>query len=159
MPVPKTKVHHIPAGYHAVTPYLIINNAAKALDWYKNVFGAREELRVPAPGGRVGHAEIVIGDSHIMLADEFPEKGYRGPQTLGGSASFIMIYVPDADAVLNKAKSGGAEVVEDIKDQFYGDRSATITDPFGHGWTIATHIEDVSPEELQRRMSQMKDCA
>ena len=153
-----TKTHYVPAGYHTATPYLIISGgkAAKALDWYKDVFGAVEELRFPAPDGRIGHAEIKIGDSHVMLADEHPQMGYVGPETLGGSPGLIMIYVPDVDSMYKKAVARGAKVKQDLKDQFYGDRNGTITDPFGHHWTLATHIEDVSPEEMQRRMSQQK---
>ena len=152
------KVHYIPAGYHSVTPYLIISNgkASQALNWYKDVLGAEEVMRMPAPDDRIGHAEIKIGDSFIMMADEYPEMGYRGPEALGGSPGLIMIYVPDADSVYHKAVARGAQIKQELKDQFYGDRSGTITDPFGHSWTIATHIEDVSPEEMQRRMSQQK---
>jgi PhnB protein len=153
-----TKTHYIPAGYHTATPYLIISNgkAAKALNWYRDVFGAAEVMRFPAPDGKIGHAEIKIGDSHIMLADEVAAMGYRGPESLGGSPGLIMIYVPDADSMFKKAVAQGAKVMQDLKDQFYGDRNGTITDPFGHHWTLATHIEDVSPEEMQRRMSQQK---
>ncbi len=153
-----TKTHYVPAGYHTVTPYLIISNgkAAKALDWYRDVFGAAEVMRFPMPGGKIGHAEFKIGDSHIMLADEVPEMGYRGPESLGGSPGLIMLYVENVDPVFKKALDYGAKVKQDLKDQFYGDRNGTITDPFGHHWTLATHIEDVSPEEMQRRMSQQK---
>jgi PhnB protein len=157
MPTPKTeKVHHIPAGYHAVIPYLIVRNGAKALDWYKEVFGATEIMRFPTPDGRVGHAELQLGDAHFMLADEFPERNAVAPETVGGTASSIMIYIPNVDAVFKKAVAMGAKVKEDVTDKFYGDRSATIYDPFGHQWTIATHTEDVSPEEMQRRMAAMK---
>ena len=156
MATTSTKTHYIPAGYHTATPYLVLHGAAKALDWYENVFGAQEEFRFPMPDGKIGHAEIKIGDSHIMLADECPEMGYRGPESYGGSPASIMIYVEDADAVFKKAVANGAKVKQDLKDQFYGDRNGTITDPFGHVWTIATHIEDVSPEEMQRRMVSQK---
>jgi PhnB protein len=151
--MPTTKTHYIPTGYHTATPYLIVNGAAKALDWYKEVFGAAEELRFPMPDGKIGHAEIKIGDSHIMLADEYPDMGYRGPESYGGSPASIMIYVADADAVFKKAVAMGAKVRQDLKDQFYGDRNGTINDPFGHVWTIATHIEDVTPDEMHRRMA------
>lgn len=153
-----TKTHYIPPGYHTATPYLIISagKASQALQWYKDVFGAVEEFRMPTPDGRVGHAEIKIGDSHIMLADEYPEMGYRGPESLGGSPGLIMLYVENADSVFQKAVANGAKERQEMKDQFYGDRSGTITDPFGHYWTVATHIEDVPPEEMQRRMSQQK---
>ncbi len=155
--VPKTpKVHYIPAGYHAVIPYIIVNNAAKALDWYKKVFGAREIMRFPAPGGKIGHAEIQIGDAHVMLADEHPEIKALSPGTVGGTPVGLLIYVPDVDHVFKTAVANGARVFQELQDKFYGDRSATIYDPFGHQWYISTHIEDVSPEEMQRRMSAMK---
>lgn len=149
---------YIPVGYHTATPYLIISGgkAAQALDWYRDVFGAVEEFRMPAPDGRIAHAEIKIGDSHIMLADEYPEMGYRGPESLGGSPGLIMLYVEDVDDIYKKALDHGAKVKQEIKDQFYGDRSGTITDPFSLHWTIATHIEDVTPEEMQRRASGQK---
>jgi PhnB protein len=142
----------IPDGYHSVTPYLIIKGAAKALDFYKDAFDAVELFRMPAPEGKIGHAEIKIGNSPIMLADEYPEMGYVGPETLGGSPVGIMVYVEDADATFNKAVARGATVKQAMKNQFYGDRSGTLTDPFGHVWTIATHVEDVPPDEMERRM-------
>ncbi|HVP50792.1 MAG TPA: VOC family protein [Terriglobales bacterium] len=153
--MPATKVRYVPVGYHTATPYLIIGTgkAADALQWYKDVFAAVEQMRFPAPDGRIGHAETQIGDSHIMLADEYPEMGYRGPESLGGSPSLVLIYVEDVDSVFKKALAHGAKVMQGLKDQFYGDRNGTITDPFGHNWTIATHIEDVTPEEMRRRMS------
>jgi PhnB protein len=151
-----TKTHYIPAGYHSVTPYIIVRNAARALDWYQNVFGAQEEIRFPMPDGKIGHAEIKIGDSHIMLADEFPQMNAVSPETIGGTASALMIYVEDVDSVFKKAVAGGARVKQDLQDKFYGDRNATFYDPFGHQWTIATHVEDVSPEEMQRRASSQK---
>ncbi len=154
MPNSATKTHYIPVGYHAATPYLIVNGAAKAIDWYKNVFGAKEEMRFNTPDGKIGHAEIKIGDSYIMLADEHPDMGYRGPQSVGGTPVSIMLYVEDVDSVFKKAVANGAKSKQDLKDQFYGDRNGTITDPFGHVWTIATHIEDVTPEEMKRRMAQ-----
>ena len=142
----------IPEGYHTATPYLIIKNAAKAIEFYKQAFGAKETMRFPAPGGKIGHAEIRIGDSAIMMADEFPEKGVRSPESFGGSAVMILLYVEDVDAVTARAIAAGAKSVRPVQDQFYGDRSGTIADPFGHVWTISTHKEDVSPEEMQRRM-------
>ena len=145
----------IPDGYHSVTPYLIIKGATAALDYYTRAFGAVELFRMPAPEGKIGHAEIKIGDSPIMLADEAPEMGYKSPQSLGGSPVSIMIYVEDVDTVFNRAIAAGGKEQRPVKDQFYGDRSGTITDPFGHIWTIATHKEDVSPEEMQRRMAAM----
>jgi PhnB protein len=144
-------VKPIPEGYHSITPYLIIKGAAGALDFYKKAFGARELFRMEGPGGCVGHAEIKIGDSPIMLADEHPEMGHRGPQSLGGTPVGICLYVEDADAVFNKAVAAGAKVKQPVQDQFYGDRSGTVTDPYGHIWTISTHKEDLSPEEVHKR--------
>lgn len=150
------KVSPIPAGYHAVTPYLIVDGAAKALDFYVQVFGAKEVMRMPGPDGRVAHAEILIGDSHVMLADEAPQMGIRGPQPGAATPLSLMVYVPDVDAMFAKAIAAGASEQRAVMDQFYGDRSGTLRDPFGHVWTISTHIEDVTPEEAQRRMAAMK---
>jgi PhnB protein len=147
------KVKPIPDGYHSLTPYLVIKGAASAIDFYKKVFGATELLRVPQPGGRIGHAELKIGDSCIMMADEYPEMGIVGPKTLGNSPVSLLLYIENADAIFEKAVSSGAQVKKPMTDQFYGDRSGTIEDPFGHQWTIATHQEDVSPEEMMRRMA------
>jgi PhnB protein len=144
-------VKTIPEGYHSVTPYLIISGAGEAIDYYKKAFGATELLRMPAPGGKIGHAEIKIGDSPIMLADEFPEMGYKSPKTLGGSPVSLMIYVADVDTVFDQAIATGGKVQRPVKDQFYGDRSGTLEDPFGHVWHVATHKEDVSAEEMERR--------
>jgi PhnB protein len=140
-------------GYHTATPYLVIKDAARAIEFYKEVFGATELMRMPDPSGKIGHAEIKIGDSPIMLADEFPDMGYRGPQALGGSPVSILLYVADVDAVFNKAVAAGAKVVKPLQDQFYGDRSGFIEDPFGHLWSIATHAEDVPREEMERRVA------
>ena len=148
-------VKPIPDGYHAVTPYLTVRGAAAALDWYKTAFGAVELLRMPMPDGTVAHAEFKIGDSPVMMGEEKPEWGNKSPQTLGGSASGLMIYTPDCDAVFDGAVAAGATVVKPMTDQFYGDRSGTVTDPYGHLWTIATHIEDVPPAEMQKRMDAM----
>ncbi|HEX5863566.1 MAG TPA: VOC family protein [Casimicrobiaceae bacterium] len=148
-------VQAIPTGYAGVTAYLIIRDAARALEFYKKAFGAKELMRFPAPGGKIGHAEIKIGEGVVMLADESPEMGHKSPQTLGGTAITLMFYVADVDAQFAKAVAAGGTVKQPVKDQFYGDRSGTITDPFGHIWTIATHKEDVSPEEMQRRMAAM----
>jgi len=145
-------VKPVPEGYHTVTPYLIVRDAARAIEFYKKAFAAKELLRMGHPSGRVAHAEIKIGDSPIMLADEYPEMGIRGPQSLGGSSVSILLYVPDVDAMAGQAIAAGAQVTRPVQDQFYGDRSGTFTDPFGHVWTIASHKEDVSPEELQKRM-------
>jgi len=145
-------VKPIPDGYRTVTPYLIVEDAARAIEFYKVAFGATEFMRMAGPGGKVGHAEIRIGDSPVMLADEFPEMGARSPKSLGGSPVSIVLYVPDVDALAGRAIGAGAKVVRPVKDQFYGDRSGTFEDPFGHVWTLATHKEDVSPEEMQRRL-------
>ncbi|MBY0513439.1 MAG: VOC family protein [Gemmataceae bacterium] len=149
----------IPDGYHSVTVYLIIQGAAKALDYYKEAFGATELFRIPGPGDTVGHAEIKIGDSIIMLADECPAWGNKSPTALGGSPTGICLYVDDADAVFDRAVAAGGTVKKPIENQFYGDRSGSIVDPFGHVWTVATHVEDVSPEELNRRMAEFTAAA
>jgi PhnB protein len=141
----------IPDGYHSVTPYLIIRGAAAAIEFYKEAFGATELFRFPAPDGKIGHAEIKIGDSPIMLADEYPDMGYKGPQTLGGSPVSIMIYVDDVDTVFDRAVAAGAKTREAVSDKFYGDRMGTLEDPFGHRWHVSTHKEDVSVEEMERR--------
>jgi PhnB protein len=146
-----TKVNYIPAGYHTATPYLIVNGAARAIEFYKQAFGAAEVMRMADPGGKVMHAEIQIGDSRIMLADEFPEMDARSPQTIGGTPVGLALYLEDCDAVFARAVSAGGKVLRPMQDQFYGDRSGTILDPFGHKWTIATHKEDLSPAEIQKR--------
>ena len=148
-------VNYIPKGYHSATPYLICKGAARAIDFYKQAFGATELMRFPGPGGSIGHAEIKIGDSPMMLADEMPQMGYRSPASLGGSPVSIMLYVQDVDKVVNQAVKAGAKLERPVADQFYGDRNGTIQDPFGHVWTIGTHKEDVSPEEMQRRAAAM----
>ncbi len=150
------KVKPVPDGYHHITPYLVIQGAAAAIDFYKKVFGATELFRMPQPDGRVGHAELKIGDSVFMLADEFPEMQIVGPRTLGNTPVGLHVYVEDADATFNHALSLGSRVKKPMADQFYGDRSGTIEDPFGHKWTIATHKEDVTPEEMKRRMTAKK---
>ncbi|TMG85681.1 MAG: VOC family protein [Betaproteobacteria bacterium] len=148
-------VQAIPSGYAGVTPYLIAKDAAKLLDFYKKAFDATEVMRLPGPGGKVGHAEVKIGQGTVMLADEMPEMGHKSPQTLGGTPITLMFYVADVDAQFARAVAAGGEVKHPVKDQFYGDRSGTIVDPSGHMWTIATHKEDVPPEELDRRMKAM----
>ena len=149
------KVKATPDGYHTATPYLIIQGAAAALDFYKKVFGATELMRMAEPDGQIGHAEMRIGDSCIMLADEAPQMGYRGPKALGGTPVSLMLYVEDGDAVVARAVAAGAKLTQPVQDKFYGDRNGSIEDPFGHVWTIATHIEDVSPEDMKRRMAAM----
>ena len=148
-------VKPIPDGYYTATPYLIVKGAARALDFYKQAFGAQELMRFPMPDGKVGHAEIKIGNSPIMLADEFPEMGHKSPESLGGSPVSIMLYVPDVDKTFAQALKAGGKELQPLKDQFYGDRSGTLTDPFGHVWTVSTHKEDVSPEEMDKRHKAM----
>jgi PhnB protein len=141
----------IPDGYHSVTPYLIVKGGAEAINFYKRAFGAVEQMRMASPDGRIGHAEIKIGDSVIMLADEHPESGHRSPQSLGGAGVSLMVYVDQVDEVFKQAVASGAKELRPLKNQFYGDRSGTLQDPFGHQWTLATHIEDVAPDEMRRR--------
>ena len=145
-------VKPIPDGYHTATAYMIVKDAARALEFYKEAFGATELMRLSGPDGKVMHAEIKVGDSPIMLADEFPDMGVRSPQSLGGSPVSILLYVEDVDTRFNQAIAAGATAQKAVQDQFYGDRSGTLVDPFGHVWSIATHKEDVSPAEMDRRM-------
>jgi len=145
-------VKPIPEGYHSLTPYLICDGAAAAIEYYKKAFGAIELFRMDHQG-KIGHAEMKIGDSPFMLADEYPEMGYRSPKALGGTPVSLMIYVEDVDTVYKQAIDAGATEVKPLQDQFYGDRSGTLTDPFGHVWTVATHKEDVTMEEMNRRMA------
>jgi PhnB protein len=150
----------IPEGYHSITPYLIVKGGAKAIDFYKQAFAAAEIMRMPTPDGQIGHAEIKIGDSVIMLADEHPTMGYRSPQSLGGTGVSLMLYVDRVDDVFKRALGVGAKELQALTDKFYGDRSGTLEDPFGHMWTIATHVEDVAPEEMRRRAEKfMKEQA
>ena len=144
-------VKPIPDGYNSVIPYLHIKGAAQALEFYKSAFGAKEVVRMPGPGGQVMHAELKIGDSMIMLSDEHPQMGALGPQSVGGTPVTLHLYVENVDAVVQKAVAAGATLDQPVKDQFYGDRSGLLTDPFGHKWHVATHIEDVSPEDLKVR--------
>jgi PhnB protein len=146
-----TKIKPIPDGYHTATPYLIITNAAQAIEFYKEAFGATELMRLAAPDGKLMHAEIRIGDSPIMLCDECPDWNALSPQTIGGTAVSIMLYVDDVDSVVNRAVATGATVLMPVEDQFWGDRMGTLVDPYGHKWSIATHAEDVSPEEIDKR--------
>ena len=148
-------VKPIPDGYRAVTPYLIVANAGAAIEFCKAAFGASERMRLAAPGGKIGHAELEIGDSVIMLADEHPEFGALGPRTVGGTPVGIMVYLRDVDASVDRALGAGAKLLSPIENKFYGDRMATIEDPFGHKWHVSTHVEDVPPEEIARRAAAM----
>lgn len=151
-------VKPVPEGYHSITPYLVIDGAAAALDWYAQAFGAKELMRMPM-GDRIGHAEMKVGDSIIMLADEFPDKDLLGPRTRGGASTGFMLYVEDVDASFARAISAGAVQERAVEDQFYGDRSGGLIDPFGHRWTISTHVEDVEEAEMKRRMEEMSATA
>jgi PhnB protein len=152
-------VNYIPEGYNSITPYLVIKGAAEAIEYYKKVFGATEVMRMPDPSGRIGHAELKIGNSHIMLADEFPEMNYRAPVSDGSSPVSILLYVEDVDSIVERAVAAGAKILKPVQDQFYGDRSGFIQDPFGHLWGVATHKEDVSPQEMEERMKKAKPAA
>ena len=147
-------VKPIPDGYPAITPYMCMQGASQAIDYYKSVFGAAERFRMPAPDGKIGHAEINIGGSVIMLADEFPKMQFRGPRAFGGSPVHLHLYVDNVDGIIERAVAAGAKILRPVKNQFYGDRSGTIEDPFGHVWHIATHVEDMTSEELCRRAEQ-----
>jgi PhnB protein len=149
-----SKSNAAPAGYHTVTPYLVLEHAAAAIDFYKKAFGAEEILRLEHDG-RVAHAEIRIGDSPVMLADSTPDMAFRGPKSLGGTPVSMMVYVADVDAAFERAVAAGAKSVRPVEDQFYGDRTGTLTDPFGHVWSIATPKEKVAPEEMRRRFDEL----
>jgi PhnB protein len=153
--IARMPVKPIPDGYRSVTPYLAVRQAADAIEYYRRAFGAKERMRLTAPDGKVGHAELEIGDSVIMLADEHPEMDFRSPATYGGAAVSLHLYVKDVDASFRKAIDAGGKPVRPVQDQFYGDRSGTLRDPFGHVWHLATHKEDVSPEEIDRRAQAM----
>jgi PhnB protein len=146
-----SRVKPIPDRYRGAVPYLCVKDAARALEFYEKAFGATEVMRIQQPDGRIGHAELRIGDAAIMIADEFPEMDFRSPGTLGGSPVTILVYVEDVDAVVRQAEAAGATVTRPVADQFYGDRNGSLRDPFGHCWSLATHIEDVPPEEMLRR--------
>jgi PhnB protein len=152
-------VKPIPEGYRSVTPYLIVKGAVRAIDFYKQAFGATEIMRFPGPNNTIVHAEIKIGDSVVMLSDSPVGGEFRDPQALGGSPIGLMIYVPEVDKTFKDAVSLGAKQSRPVVDQFYGDRSGTLVDPFGHVWTVATHVEDVSPEQMQERMAAMQKSA
>ena len=146
-----TSVEPVPTGYPTISPYLCVDGAADAIGFYEKVFGAVEALRLAEPGGRIGHAELKIGDSVVMLSDEYPDRGIVGPKKIGGTPVTLSVYVPDVDATFARAMANGARELRPVADQFYGDRSGQFLDPFGHRWSVATHIEDVSADELKRR--------
>ena len=148
-----SKANPIPEGYRTITPYLVLKGAAEALAFYAKAFGAVETVRMPGPGGSVMHAEVRIGDSMLMLSDEFPDWGQLGPLARGGSTCTIMLYVEDCDATFQRAVAAGCTVTMPPTDEFWGDRFAKVTDPFGHQWAISTHVEDVTPEEMKTRMA------
>jgi len=155
------KISYIPKDYNSVTPYLVIKGAAQAIEYYKKVFGATEVVRMPAPDGKIGHAELKIGNSYIMLADENPSmgQGHTSAATIGASPVSLYVYLPNVDEVVERASTEGAKVLRPVQDQFYGDRNGFIQDPFGHLWGIATHVEDVSPKDMEERMKKMMQAA
>lgn len=150
-----SKASPVPRGYHSVTPYLLIRGAGAAIDFYIKAFGAVEVMRLTAPDGRIGHAEIRIGDSHLMMADEHPEMDFLGPESRGGTTVSMLLYVTDADAVFDQAIAAGAQELRPLCDQFYGDRSGAVTDPWGHVWSIASRVEEITSEEIQRRFQEL----
>jgi len=156
-----SKVPHIPKGYNSITPYLVIKGASQAIDYYKKVFGATEVFRMDTPDGKVAHAELKIGDSHVMLADENPKmgQGHTSAASIGGSPVSLYLYIPDVDRIVERAVTAGAKVLKPVQDQFYGDRSGFIQDPFGHLWGVATHIEDVAPQEMEERARKAMQAA
>lgn len=151
----ETKPQPIPKGYHSITPYLILKGAAQGIEFYKKAFGATECMRMPGTDGRIGHAELKFGDSVVMMADESPQMNARSPLTLSGTPVSILLYVTDVDATVKKAVAAGAQLTSPVENKFYGDRMGTLTDPYGHIWHVATHVEDVSPEEMSKRMATM----
>jgi len=154
-----SKVNFIPKGYHAVTPYLCVKGAAQAIEFYKRAFGAKEIMRMPGPNGTIGHAEIQINNCRIMLADEFPEMNFRSPQAFGGTPVGINLYVKNVDAIAKRVVAAGAKLLRPVADQFYGDRSCSVEDPFGHVWHIATHVKDVSMREMKKRAAALASGA
>lgn len=149
------KVKFIPKGYNLVTPYLSVRGAAQAIAFYKRVFGAKEVIRMPGPNGTIGHAEIAFGDCRIMLADEYPEMNFKSPRAFGGTPVGINLYVKNVDAVAKKAVAAGAKLLRPVADQFYGDRSGSLEDPFGHVWHVSTHVRDVSLREMKKQAATM----
>jgi PhnB protein len=150
----KSNVKFIPDGFHSVTPYLTVSNGMEAIEFYKRAFGARERVRMATPDGKLGHAELQIGNSIIMLGEECPERGTTSPQTLQGTAAGFAVYVENVDAAFERAVDAGASVTEPVNEKFWGDRAGSVQDPFGHKWTLLTHIEDVPPEEMKKRMAE-----
>ena len=150
-------VKPIPDGYPQITPYLYVDGASAAIEFYRTVFGATERMRMDAPGGKIGHAELEIGDSLIMLSDEYPDMGARAPKTIGGTPVMLNVYVEDVDAVFARAIDAGATARRPVQDQFYGDRTGQFEDPFGHQWNVATHVEDVPPDEMAKRAAAMAE--
>jgi PhnB protein len=148
-------VDPIPDGYPRLSPYLVVDGAARAIDFYHEVLGATERMRMPGPDGRIGHAELQLGDSVIMLADEYPEMDVRGPKAIGGTPVTLGVYVEDVDATFEAAIAAGAEALRPVEDQFYGDRSGQFVDPFGHRWSVSSHVEDVPPDEMAKRAAEM----
>jgi len=155
----------VPRGFHTITPYIVVRGARKAIDFYKKSFGAEEVHAMPMPDGKIMHAEIKIGDSYLMLADEFPQWGATGPETLGGVTSSVLLYVENVDARFQQALDAGCTVMKPLQNQFWGDRMGTVTDPFGHKWSLASHVEDVTPDEMRKRgeammkqMAQQQQC-
>ena len=153
------KVKPIPEGYYSITPYLFIRGASRAIEFYRDVFGAKVRVNMPGPNGKVAHAELQIGDSIVMLSDENPNMQAKSPETVGGSTNSLHLYVENVDSVVDKAAKSGAKVLRPVADQFYGDRTGTILDPFGQMWSVGTHIEDVTPEEMKKRMTNMASQA
>lgn len=151
----QTQVQPIPQGYHSITPYLIVKNAKQAIEFYQKAFGAKELYRMETPDGMIGHCELQIGDSRIMMADEFPNMGATAPSKEGGKAFSLLIYVDNVDQLFDRAVKAGAKVLRPLKNEFYGDRMGTVQDPFGHNWNLGMHIEDVSPEEMKKRAEKM----
>jgi PhnB protein len=155
------KVNYIPKGYNTISPYLVVKGAARAIEYYKKVFGAKEVLRMDQPDGRVGHAELQIGDSRFMLAEENPSmgQGHVSASGIGASPVSLYVYIPDVDRVIERAVDEGAKVLKPVQDQFYGDRTGFIQDPFGHLWGLATHIEDVAPKDMAERAKKVMQAA
>ena len=154
-----SNVNPIPENYSRLSPYLAVQGAQEAIEFYQKIFGFKERLRMPGPGGQIMHAEMQLGDSVLMLADEFPDMGHLGPKAIGGSPVTLSVYVTDVDQTIQKAVDAGAKLLQEVKDQFYGDRTGMVEDPFGHRWHVTTHIEDVPPEEMEQRMAKQMESS